>query len=151
MQAKVKNIVVTAVFALFIAFFAIACAFCYANPVAESESERRPLAQFPEELTWEGIVNGMNMQEGKDYTFGQKTDLFFDSLGKTWDLVLDKTVIDEFEDYSVDQFPFREFFRSIKANFQLNVLQLKENNGLAVEDGYIAKIEPQLNPSMIDY
>ena len=116
---KIKNIVVTSVFAAFIAFFVVMCGFCYMNPQASSDAERRPLAQFPEEITWQGIV--------------------------------DKTVINKFEDYSVDQFPFREFFRGIKARFQLNVLQLKENNGLAVEDGYIVKIEQDFIDRNVNY
>lgn len=119
MQKKVKNIAVTGVFIAFLTFFVAMCVVCYFHPVAKSESERRELAQFPKEITWEGI--------------------------------LDKSVIDEFEDYTVDQFPFREFFRSVKANFQLKVLNLKENNGLAVKDGYIAKIEQEFNEELVDY
>lgn len=119
MSSKIKNIVVTSVFVLLLLFFVIMCAVCYFNPQATSEAERRPLSQFPDEITWEGIV--------------------------------DKTVINEFEDYSVDQFPFREFFRMVKAKFQLNVLQLKENNGLAVEDGYIVKIEQDFDDSNVGY
>ena len=115
---KVKNIVVTSVFVFFIAFFVVMCATCYLDPQETSTSERRPLAQFPDEITWEGIV--------------------------------DKTVIEEFEDYSVDQFPFREFFREIKAKFQYNVLGLKENNGLAVKDGYICKVEGDFNQKLIN-
>ena len=45
----------------------------------------------------------------------------------------------------------REFFRGLKATFVLNVLGLNENNGLAVEDGYIAKIEGEFNPDLLDY
>ena len=119
MQSKVKNIVVTFVFVAFLAFFAGMCGMKYSNPTATSESERRPLAQFPEEITWESIV--------------------------------DRTTINKFEDYTVDQFPFREFFRSLKAKFQLNVLCLSENNGLAVKDGYIAKIEQEFTEELVDY
>lgn len=119
MSSKIKNIVVTSVFVLLLLFFVIMCGVCYFNPQATSEAERRPLSQFPDKITWEGIV--------------------------------DKTVIDKFEDYSVDQFPFREFFRTVKAKFQLNVLQLKENNGIAVEDGYFVKIEQDFNDSSVDY
>ena len=118
MQKKIKNIVVTSVFVAFIAFFVAMCIVSYLNPVASSESERRPLAQFPSELTWESVV--------------------------------DKSFIDKFEDYSVDQFPFREFFRSLKANFQYHVMGLKENNGLAIEDGYIAKVEDGFNDKLIN-
>lgn len=109
MNNKIKSITVAATFVLFIALFSVTCVLRYFSPAESSDAERRPLAQFPEEITWAGIV--------------------------------DKTVIDGFEDYSVDQFPFREFFRGIKAKFALGVLGLKENNGLTVEDGYIAKIE----------
>lgn len=119
MSNKIKNIVVTSLFIVFMAFFVVMCGYKYANPTETSSAERRPLAQFPEDITWQGIV--------------------------------DKTVIDEFEDYSVDQFPFREFFRNIKANFQLNVLQLKENNGLAIEDGYIVKIEQDFDDTSVEY
>ena len=119
MNTKTKNIVVTSVFVAFMVFFVAMCAVCYFNPVETSDAERRPLAQFPEEISWDSIV--------------------------------DKTSIEAFEDYSVDQFPFREFFRGIKAYFQLNVLQLKENNGLAVEDGYIVKIEQDFVDKNVDY
>lgn len=119
MKNNLKNITVTLTFAVFIAFFVVMCVVSYFNPVETSESERRPLAQFPDEITWEGVV--------------------------------DKTVIDEFEDYSVDQFPFREFFRTLKAKFVFNVMGLKENNGLAVENGYIAKIEDEYTEQLLDY
>ena len=119
MKDKIKNIVVTSVFITFIAFFVVMCVVSFFNPTEKSEAERRPLAQFPSEITWNGIIN--------------------------------KTVIDEFEDYSVDQFPFREFFRGIKANFQLNVLNLKENNGLTVKDDYIVKIEQDFVDTNVDY
>lgn len=119
MQKKVKNIAVTFSFLIALAFLVGMCVKMYLNPVETSESERRPLAQFPAEITWESIV--------------------------------DRTSIEKFEDYTVDQFPFREFFRTVKAKFQLNVLGLAENNGLAVKDDYIAKIEPEFTEELVDY
>ncbi|MBE6662781.1 MAG: hypothetical protein E7606_05860 [Ruminococcaceae bacterium] len=120
MQNKVKNIIVTVLFALFIAFFTVMAVICgFFNPVKTSEAERRPLAQFPSDISWDSIK--------------------------------DKTAIEGFEDFSVDQFPFREFFRGIKARFQMNVLGLKENNGLAVEDGYIVKVESGFNDEFVSY
>ena len=119
MNNKVKNIVVTSVFVAFIAIFSTLCIAGIFNPNEKSEAERRPLAQFPTEITWDKIV--------------------------------DKTVINAFEKANVDQFPFREFFRGIKANFQYNVLGLKENNGLAVEDDYIVKIEQDFVDANVDY
>ena len=119
MQKKIKNIAVTFSFLVALTFLVGMSVKMYFHPVATSESERRPLAQFPTEITWESI--------------------------------LDRTSIEKFEDYSVDQFPFREFFRSLKAKFQLNVLGLAENNGLAVKDGYIAKIEPEFTDALVEY
>lgn len=54
-----------------------------------------------------------------------------------------------FDDYSVDQFPARDLFRSLKAHFQLSVLHTKENNSLAVENGHIAKINTSLNTASL--
>lgn len=56
---------------------------------------------------------------------------------------------DKFDDYTVDQFPMRDFFRSVKAHFQMSVLGTKENNSLALENGSIAKIEKELNTSSL--
>ena len=119
MQNRIKNIAVTFSFLIALTFLVGMCVKMYLNPVATSESERRPLAQFPAEITWESI--------------------------------LDRTSIEKFEDYSVDQFPFREFFRTLKAKFHLNVMGLAENNGLAVKDGYIAKIEQEFTDELVEY
>ncbi len=119
MNNKIRNIVVTSVFVLFIAFFVIMCIVRIINPVTFSQSERKELELFPQKITWEGV--------------------------------LDKSVIDDFEDASVDQFPFRDFFRGLKAKFQYGILGLKENNGHAVEDGYIAAITPQFTDKAVNY
>lgn len=119
MQKRIKNIAVTFAFLITLAFLVGMCVKMYMNPAETSDSERRPLAQFPTEITWESIV--------------------------------DRTSIEKFEEYSVDQFPFREFFRGLKAKFQLYVLGLDENNGLAVKDGYIAKIEPEFTEEIVEY
>lgn len=119
MKNSVKNIVVTVVFCTFIGVFVIMCMYRFFNPARFSETERRPLAQFPQDITWESVV--------------------------------DKTAINEFEDYSADQFPLRELFRTLKAKFQINVLRLNENNGIAVKDGYFAKIEPEFTDGLVDY
>lgn len=47
--------------------------------------------------------------------------------------------MDGFEDYSLDQFPLRDGFRSIKALFHGYVLQQSDNNGYYYKDGYLAK------------
>ena len=75
---------------------------------AMSESERRPLAQFPE--------------------LSVKT-------------VFDGSFMGKFEDYTLDQFPLRDGFRTLKANVQLKLFGQKDNNNIYVADGYAAQLE----------
>ena len=75
---------------------------------AMSESERRPLAQFPE--------------------LSVKT-------------VFDGSFMGKFEDYTLDQFPLRDTFRTLKANVQLKLFGQKDNNNIYVADGYAAQLE----------
>ncbi|MBQ9993847.1 MAG: hypothetical protein IJP17_03975 [Clostridia bacterium] len=119
MNNRTKDIAVTLSFAAFIAFFVVMCAIRFFSPVSVSESERRPLAGPPQNVTWESII--------------------------------DKSSIDKFEDFTVDQFPFREFFRSVKAHISRDILRLRENNSLAIEDGYIVKIESDFSDELVDY
>lgn len=119
MNQKAKNIAVTLTFSLFIAAAVLLCALRARDPLTYSGVEKRPMAQFPSDVTWQSVV--------------------------------DKTSIEQFEDFTVDQFPLREFFRSVKARFVLNVLGLKENNGYAVEDGSIAEIKSSFNQQHLDH
>ncbi len=64
--------------------------------------------------------------------------------------LIDKSSIEQFEDFSVDQFPFREPFRAIKASVTLHVLNQKQNNGYAIENGSIAQIKSAFDSSCID-
>lgn len=47
----------------------------------------------------------------------------------------------DFEDYALDQFPFRDGFRSLKAWVSQNVFQKSDNHGIYVADGYAVKME----------
>ena len=113
-----KNFIITLTYVCFTAFFAVLCICAGLNPVKESESERRPLAQFPTQITAGGLLDG--------------------------------SVIEKFEEFTVDQFPLREKFRQLKAVLQYEVLGLKENNGLALQDGYFAKITPAFTEGLVD-
>lgn len=65
--------------------------------------------------------------------------------------ILKGTFMEEFEAYSVDQFPFRDGFRSIKAIVSLGGFQNKDNNGIYYENGHLSKIEYPLNMEMLEY
>lgn len=65
--------------------------------------------------------------------------------------VLSREFMTGFSDYAVDQFPFRDKFRSIKSVSAYHVMQQSDNNGLYVNSGSIAKMEYPLNQHSIDH
>lgn len=64
--------------------------------------------------------------------------------------IISTNFMDDFEDYALDQFPFRNSFRSLKANYNYFVLQMLDNNNIYIDDNYIFKIEYPMNISSID-
>lgn len=69
----------------------------------------------------------------------------------TWEEIIDGKNIEEFEDYTLDQFPLRDTFRSIKAWVQFNIFRRMDNNDIFVVDGTVSKLEYPLKPNMVDY
>lgn len=65
--------------------------------------------------------------------------------------VWDGTFMTKFETYTLDQFPLRDTFRSLKAHVQLDVLRQKDNNGIYVADGYAAKLDYPLNEDSVEH
>lgn len=58
--------------------------------------------------------------------------------------------IDKLDGYLVDQFPLRDEYRSIKALYNYNVLNMLVNNNIYIEDGYIFKSNYPTNISSIN-
>ncbi len=59
--------------------------------------------------------------------------------------------MDSFENYAVDNFSFRDTFRSIKAYFSYYLLGQKDNNKIYVHNGYIASMDYPYNKESVDY
>ena len=57
---------------------------------------------------------------------------------------------EKFEDYSLDQFPFRDGFRTLKSLFHTQVLGMKDNNGIYLTDGIAVKQEYPLNETSLE-
>ncbi len=55
-----------------------------------------------------------------------------------------------FENYTLDQFPLRDNFRTLKAMVSLNIFKQKANNDIYVVDGFASKIEYPLNEKSIE-
>ncbi len=69
----------------------------------------------------------------------------------SWKDVIGGRFTSKVEEAATDQFPLRDTFRSMKALFSKYVLNQKDNNGIYVAEGYIAKQEYPLNQSSVDY
>ena len=59
--------------------------------------------------------------------------------------LLNGDFMEKFEGYTLDQFPLRDNFRTLKSLFSYKVLGQLDNNGIYMEDGYAAKLEYPLN------
>lgn len=70
------------------------------------------------------------------------------------ELELDKIAggdfMEDFESYSLDQFPARDAFRSLKSLFHYGALGQLDNNGIYLQDGYAAKLEYPLHATSVE-
>ncbi len=63
--------------------------------------------------------------------------------------VLSGKFMGDFESYTLDQFPLRDGFRTVKALFSTLVFRQQDNNGIYYKDGYTAAVEYPLNTDSI--
>lgn len=63
--------------------------------------------------------------------------------------ILSGNFMTNFEDYTLDQFPLRDAFRSIKAVNELYVFRKTDNNKLYLAEGHVSKIEYPYHPEKI--
>ena len=68
----------------------------------------------------------------------------------SWDTVISGEFMEEFDNYSVDQFPMRDAFRSLKAFLVFDVFRQQDNNGIYFKDGYASKLEYPLQEPSLD-
>ena len=64
--------------------------------------------------------------------------------------IIDGKFMEDFDEYTTDQFILRDNFRNIKANFNYNILRKLDNNGIYVKNDYIFKSEYPINIKSID-
>lgn len=67
----------------------------------------------------------------------------------TIEKVINTKFMNEFEEYALDQFVGRDFFRKIKATFLYNILGQSDNNKIYIVDGQVSKYNNQLNEDLI--
>ncbi len=69
----------------------------------------------------------------------------------TLESILGDSFMKDFESFSLDQFPLRDSFRTLKALFHTNVLGQKDNNDIYISQGYAAKQEYPLSQDSISH
>lgn len=68
----------------------------------------------------------------------------------TFENLVNGKAIEEFQDYTVDQFIARDFFRGIKSFFSINIFKQQDNNSLFINNNAIYKMEYPLNENNIE-
>lgn len=68
----------------------------------------------------------------------------------SWNTVLSGEFMTRFDSYSLDQFPMRDAFRSLKAFLVFDVFGQRDNNGIYLADGYAAGMEYPLQEDSLD-
>ena len=68
----------------------------------------------------------------------------------TWENILSADFMADFEDFTLDQFPLRDTFRTIKAVSEKFLFIKSDNNDIFSTDGHISKLEYPLNYNMLD-
>lgn len=122
MNNTTKNKVVIGLMAAVVLVFTLLCLFL---PKPEFlDSERREPAKFPE-LTIESI-----MKDGAEYAT---------SFMKLFD-----------DKYTPDNFPFRDFFRNLKAWVGANIFAQKDKDGVFIENGFAAEMQEKIDYDSID-
>jgi len=65
--------------------------------------------------------------------------------------MMDGSFMEDFEAYTLDQFPFRDAFRRLKAKTVFDIFGQKDNNDIYIVDGYASKMEYPLSKPMLDH
>ena len=69
----------------------------------------------------------------------------------TLETLVDGSFMEDFGKYTLDQFPIRDRFRTLKSLFHYNVLGQKDNNDIYIAQGNAVKQEYPLDESSVDY
>ena len=67
----------------------------------------------------------------------------------SFNTIISGKFMEDFEEYTLDQFPLRDEFRKIKALVSTKLFGATENNGIYVYDGYVSKTEYPLNEESV--
>lgn len=67
------------------------------------------------------------------------------------DSVLSGKFMTDFEKYTLDQFPMRDSFRTVKAVASIYIMGQRDNNGIYIADGYASKLDYPMDVKSVEY
>ena len=88
------------------------------------------------------VAPSKDISEAERRPLAQRPEISAESL-------LSGTFMTKFEEFSLDQFPLRDAFRTMKSLFHYNVLNQRDNNGIYLTDGFAVKQEYPLDPESL--
>lgn len=92
----------------------------------------------------------MLVSDNKEYSYTERRPLEqFPDL--TIDNIINSSFMENFEEYSVDQFPFRDKYLKINALFNTCILGQKTVNDIYTYNGYVAELEYKINNEDLEY
>lgn len=99
---------------------------------------------------WAGLSAALWFGPKADYTYSERRPLA-KRPEITPKAVFSGKFAEEFEDFTLDQFPLRDAFRKGKALFHYYVLNQSDNNGIYLVGDTVAKLEYPLNTASVKY
>ena len=99
---------------------------------------------------WLGLTGWAWLRPNTNFSVEERREL--ETLPEfSWETFLDGSFMPDFESYTLDQFPLRNGFRTLKALVQYRLLNQIDNNGIYIADGSAAKLEYPLNEASVDH
>lgn len=98
---------------------------------------------------WAGLTAFAWFGPRSDFSFTERAPLS-QAPEISGEAILDGSFMGDFTEFTLDQFPLRDSFRSLKAVFHLYGLRQSDNNGMFTEDGYLEKMDNLLSSAAVD-
>lgn len=100
-------------------------------------------------IIWFGLAAWSFLKPADNFSDSERRNLMqFPEI--TAESLLSGKFMTDLKDYSLDQFPMRDSFRTLKAISSFYLFGKKDNNDIYIADGYAAKIEYPLNENSVN-
>jgi len=101
-------------------------------------------------LVWAGLALFAWFSPDKDISVSERRTL--DQMpALSWEHISNGRFMHDFEEYTLDQFPLRDTFRSMKALYHRYVLAQQDNNGVYIAQGHVAELAYPLDTDSVDH